>query len=551
MSHKNWKTIDVMGVIHLLGRDKTVLLKDMEDSECVLMFQTFSPYIRVRTATNDEQALFTSGGKCIIAEENGCGELKAVRCLTTDEAYSECEKITINNLCGNLKYKTNFNVADTAKFDYLKCLEGFDKGIELVCVESDGVYEGFFEEHGFKDVFNKCCIPKLNPLIYEKKEGLSVVEEKKEVARLLKDNFLGRIPVKAGNRIVGFYDAINNSREELELEFLDAQEVSELLKPFQRIMLTSDACNWGHIFEMCGEETEILVLNRENRHCIYDGSVDLVVCCSEPIGGLPVPCYSVEQIILDVLSSIAIKKAQREGAAFHVMYIPKKKQVPGWQYRVGGVSRERDFYVTYRDGNMAIKQKNCDNYTFVRYENGRYLYDDFKTDTMTLENGMRAVINAEHTGINGAGSLLYLIGYCPLLSAFSRDENSIASELQKILNREGKAYRVLQYACPPLNGSVPQLRSEINIYMNILKTRFNTGDIVCVVGLNCFTNILGVPSGVKLFYSSKAFLMDHRAKCFADNSLSHLTSEGNSLYAKWIYKEVLHDLFGKQEAVIK
>lgn len=542
----NWKTIDIMSVIHKLGADKFILLKDMDDEKRMMLFKTMSPYIRVRIAAGAEKKLFASDAECLIVRESMEKGTEIVEGLTVEQLYDRCDGITLDTIYGKLKFKKNFMTVGHGEFDYLKCLAAFDSGTELFCVSEEGAFKGFFDEHSCKESFVGQSLPKISPFCLERKEGQSAEEEKKEAAVLLKDNFLLRIPVSDNGQIIGYYDSVNNSNEEIDLKYIEKADVLSLFENYHHIMLGSESCNYGGIMDMLGADTEITVLRADNISRIFDGSIDLMICTGEPVGGLPIPCYGIEQIILDLLTMAVIRKTEQEKASLRLMYIPKKKQVPGWQFRIGGVTGERDYHVTYRDGDMAVKQNGKEYYSFVRYKNGMYGYEDFKTDTITIRDGMRRVFSDPEKETGEPARRVYLVGYCPLLGAFSRDDNIIASELQKLLYGHKNKCKVLQYVCPPLNSPVQQLRSEINVYTYLMNMSFKKGDIICITGLNSFNGILEHRRNVKTYYAAQVFHCYRKEKCFADNSLSHLNSEGNRVFAKWIYEEVIYDLLGKQ-----
>lgn len=536
-----WKTLDVMGVIHTLGAGKSILLRDYDSEDSRMIFQVFSPYIKVRTAGHEEIRLFAPESDCIIVDELQENRLSIVEQFAFGQLYEYFENVTLENIFGKLRFKTNFEVVERRKFDFTEALVCFDSGKEMICVTESGSYVGFMDEHACKDAFSQNCIPKISPLYLERKDTGCIENEKNEAAKLLKDNFLLRVPVLHNGTPVGFYDMVNNICEEIDLHFINPEDVSRLLQAFPRIMLTSVFCNKGNLFNKL--ENKPVILDSDKMKRIYDGSIDMLICCGEPIGNLPIPCYGIEQIILDILSIKAAEKAESEGASLNVMYIPKKKQVPGWQYRVGGVTKERDYAVTYRDGNMAIKQHDMEKYSYVVLKNGVYSYEDIKTETLTLKDGRREVPDGMQR--DGNGPCIYLIGYCPLLGAFSKDENIIASELLKILRKNNCDYGVVQYVCPPMNSAIQQVRSEINTYITMLNITFSKGDVICITGLNSFNSITGVPSGVHIYFSAEAFMFSREENCFSDNSLSHLTSTGNRVFAEWLYKEVIHDLLGK------
>lgn len=542
----NWKNIDVMGAIHSFGANRRLLLKTYENGRTDDIIKTLSPYISIRIASENEKGLFRDEQDCVIAEQDANGGLRVLECIDTEELYKRFEQITLDNVVGMLKFKTNFWEICNEEFNYIKCIQEFDRGIECICVtDSDGNFIGSFEEHDLKKNFFCGKLPKLSAAFYESRGE----HKKRDIAAIFMNTPAGRIPVMENGKIVGFYDRVNNAREKLASIDFAKEQIIDYFRNCPRVMLSSEECKAGGIFEALAETNEVIVLDEFNLGRLYDGSVELLVCCGEPISGSPIPCMGIEQIYLDILSGMVADKLHKAGAELVVMYIPKKKQIPGWQYRVQGVTRERDFYVAYREGEMCVNDANEDRYASIVFEDGIYSYSDFKTGTLTLEGGCRRIYVGDDRGTADDESgkhTLYVAGYCPLLGFFSEDKNTIASELQRLCDADGTGYRVVQCASPSINTAIPQVRSEINIYMNLLQGKFFIGDIVCVSGLSAFKSLLPVQANYKSCNSADAFLHDRSKDCFADNSVSHLTTIGNKVYAQWLFKEVLYDLFSRE-----
>lgn len=129
---------------------------------------------------------------------------------------------------------------------------------------------------------------------------------------------------------------------------------------------------------------------------------------------------------------------------------------------------------------------------------------------------------------------LYLFGPCIVVGAFTKDEHTIASYLQKLLNASGRRIRVVNCGC---------WGKRLYLLARIIDTEFKKGDIAIVYDEK--RRIDGIPSinlceileqeeaPVKWFY----------------NVLEHANYKGNELYAKYIYNTLLdNNVFEKKSA---
>ena len=130
---------------------------------------------------------------------------------------------------------------------------------------------------------------------------------------------------------------------------------------------------------------------------------------------------------------------------------------------------------------------------------------------------------------------VHLFGPCTVVGTFTaKDEDTIASQLQKHINKAGYAYNVINYGNPG--------ESNLSSLNRIMDTPMNTDDIVVLFARNLFA-ALPVFSTQQTHSLKEVFeLQNYRySKAFFDLT-PHLNPQGNAIMAEYLFQLLQKDM---------
>ncbi len=176
-----------------------------------------------------------------------------------------------------------------------------------------------------------------------------------------------------------------------------------------------------------------------------------------------------------------------------------------------------------------------------KYED-HLIFKDFSNGNIAnIVGGHRVTTNAPKTYHNR----IYFYGPCTATGANAIDDKTIESFLQRILNENNLAYRVVNCGTP---GNGYALNNDLNELYTLMDTKFNEGDIVVFLGQTLWNSFVKLPKE-KYMAFSEIFNTPpfDKVKCFEIDSNNiphpdHIDEKGYEVVAKVIFERIKPNL---------
>ena len=166
------------------------------------------------------------------------------------------------------------------------------------------------------------------------------------------------------------------------------------------------------------------------------------------------------------------------------------------------------------------------------------LKDISKSDKMNIIGGQRFTTNVPKHYNNS----IYFYGPCTALGAFTVDDKTIESYLQRALNSENYPYRIVNFASV---GSGEAINNDLNSLYMLMDTKFKEGDKIIHFGQTIWNNIVKLPEekylGFSEIFSTPPF---DTVSCFelshSDHMVhsDHINEDGNRVLAEVIFNRI-------------
>ncbi len=150
--------------------------------------------------------------------------------------------------------------------------------------------------------------------------------------------------------------------------------------------------------------------------------------------------------------------------------------------------------------------------------NGITWLRDCDTPHIHIKNGIRITIGQPEQYQNS----IYFFGRCVFVGSRVEDANTIASVVQKMVNEDGKAYRVVNLSCwDDVNGRI----------WKIINQQFKKGDIIVIHGIDAIDGVEHV-SGVEVA------IKNNMPMTWFTDQLAHCNHHAAKVYATAIYDAI-------------
>ena len=173
---------------------------------------------------------------------------------------------------------------------------------------------------------------------------------------------------------------------------------------------------------------------------------------------------------------------------------------------------------------------------------GHYIAADADTPDVHIINGIRQTkdvpVDYEHT--------IYVIGPCIAFGHTVADGETLASNLQKLLNDNNLPYRVVNIGLRVSLEYATEL--DINALYRIFHMPLHKGDIVLsftlISWLGSSPFYLPAAQQIDLQNAFRSWEKENRY-CFYQSGIFHLNKKGNDIAAKYIFKKIMPGLKSK------
>lgn len=455
-----------------------------------------------------------------------------VLCFCPSEGVYENYKIKIDELYAILFYLSVMSKAWRASYfeskscalsenNTLKEIELFDSGMTSIIYHysNDELYNVKFLSE-YKRKFPGSVSAKQEYIL------LSDTESMIEIASFkLLQYYNESIPVVDGNgQLTGYVKKRDERRYEISprWDLISDSTILYLLDGYERILISSSENELLRFKDRVKDIKEIEILSNDNFEQLLNGEYDLIIGRCDIWGNIPVLYMDVKQFYINAYCIDISNYFRSRGIGYIFCGLPESDRIFNHRKRVSSQSKQYVNNLIEDFGTYTVADGTIDNCV---YYHGRRR----TTDILALWD-----------------KSVYFCGPCISIGVFAKDDKTIESHLQRLINQNDISARVINNPAPLL---LNPLDSAINTLHRIGQGRYRKGDIVVHFGRNNLEWLGITDSENSVLDLTDVFNCKKNAdkKCFIGHMGAHVDESGYEAVADKLFDYIGDKLRIKSE----
>lgn len=472
-------------------------------------FEQYKEILNISLIETENQIV---GGKeaCDIEVIEDAREGINFRKCTFQTMYNELLTKTLKRKESKISIKETWSEVKEPITDIFMLWREFDKGYETVhIVNTIGEYIHSITK---KEIIGK----KLDLQNLEANRVFVEYDTDNTIRKLAKaylQTDITDIPITKNGKINAVASCKVNAEINFRWKYIDQVVLDRFFVRFPRIALSSACGKLIDFYEMHKNHIDIEILN-ENLLKHVD-NYDLIITGCEGAEELSANIVSISQVYLDLLAETIRREFEKRNISYFYFQRPFENEIENINARWA-----------YHDGRMTVPGS--------VYKNGYYQAKDYSSEECHIIDGKRFTVASPLEFSNS----IWCFGPCITVGINVKDEDTMESQLQAIINNEFDNIRVVNWG---QHGTGSGRRSDINSYHKMLDAVYQEGDIVIHIGENSW-NGLCVQRKEQRYALANALNKKPQLKCFVDGSVAHLNKEGYNLIANYVFDVILENL---------
>ena len=395
-------------------------------------FEQYKEILNISLIETENQIV---GGKeaCDIEVIEDAREGINFRKCTFQTMYNELLTKTLKRKESKISIKETWSEVKEPITDIFMLWREFDKGYETVhIVNTIGEYIHSITK---KEIIGK----KLDLQNLEANRVFVEYDTDNTIRKLAKaylQTDITDIPITKNGKINAVASCKVNAEINFRWKYIDQVVLDRFFVRFPRIALSSACGKLIDFYEMHKNHIDIEILN-ENLLKHVD-NYDLIITGCEGAEELSANIVSISQVYLDLLAETIRREFEKRNISYFYFQRPFENEIENINARWA-----------YHDGRMTVPGS--------VYKNGYYQAKDYSSEECHIIDGKRFTVASPLEFSNS----IWCFGPCITVGINVKDEDTMESQLQAIINNEFDNIRVVNWG---QHGTGSGRRSDINSY---------------------------------------------------------------------------------------
>lgn len=490
----------------------TLYLSSLANPKMRELYQRFAPGIRMRILEENELEQVLHGqGKLLVY---GTDLYPDGNKLSIDELEAGMVNVTVDLSTKEIVIEHKWASLSASYSGYKKVIELYDQGHYTIYRENeDGNFYGAQCLHNFRDHFLDGNFQIWNNLFVDFHENQDVL--KKNLLKMFWGRAAFELAVLKNRRVVATARKYASAIPLVRWGMISDDVAHEYFSDVHRILISSESGDLKGFSECFGSWLDVVVFEDSLLDKYLSGDYDLLIYGADVWPKGMTRKLKASQIYLEMLAETARRWLAGQGVEY--FNVDLSTQWPDMEFYIRGERQKFDWNLQEHDGH--------------------YYRGDEETDIRHFRSGIRFTVGQPDEYKHS----VYMAGSCMVAGCWAeRDEDTIASNLQREFNEANMPYRVVN-----AGGTIfwEWYYSEINNFYRIFHMPLRKGDVVitfCGSGWNGKTGFfLPYERNISLIEAFRGFSLEKQG-CFVDESIpNHMSSLGYSLAAKHISSRLL------------